>query len=219
MGDCVDNVSKYKRIVGANDEDKIFITGSGRAGTTFLVKLLTRLGFSTGLYPFEEDKGDYKNTRAGCEVEINLTSDLEESRRIMREAPFIIKGPAFSTELKNIMDYGLANIIHVFLPVRDFHKAAKSRVDVGLDWIAEELRPMDKPRIIKQYYSNALALGCAIEGCMMRDIPFTLMRFPDFVEDMEYCYKLINRIFPHVKKEDFEEAFKSLAKPDNIKFK
>ncbi len=211
--------NKYKRITGANDEDKIFIVGPGRAGTTFLVKLLTRLGFSTGLYPYEEDKGDYGDTRAGCEVEIELPSDLEEAKEKIRQAPFILKGPAFSTELKNITDCGLANIVHAFIPVRDLFKTAQSRIDVGLDWIAEEIQPLDRPRIIKQYYSNAIALGCAIEGCMMREIPFSLMRFPDFVEDMEYCYEVISRIFPHIKKEDFEEAFKSIVKSDKIKFK
>ncbi|KXB08550.1 hypothetical protein AKJ56_00965 [candidate division MSBL1 archaeon SCGC-AAA382N08] len=211
--------NKYKRITGANPEDKIFIIGSGRVGTTFLVRLFTRLRFSTGIYPDEDEKGYEEDIRAGCEVELEWTEDLEEMKKRFKEAPFILKGPAYSLDLKNMIDLGLVRVLHAFIPVRDFYKAAESRIDVGLDWIAGEIQKIDQSKVVKQYYSNALALGCAIEGCMMRDVPFTLMRFPDFMQDKEYCFGLINRIFPNIDWNTFSPTFDDLANPDQVKFK
>jgi hypothetical protein len=41
------------------------ITGTGRAGTTFLVDLLTHLGLDTGYSTNTLDQFKYKNPRAG----------------------------------------------------------------------------------------------------------------------------------------------------------
>jgi hypothetical protein len=58
----------------------VIISGTGRAGTTFLVQLLTELGLDTGLTDSHTDI--FENCNAGME------KDLREP-----DAPYIVKSP------------------------------------------------------------------------------------------------------------------------------
>ena len=93
------------------------ITGTGRAGTTFLVELLTRLGLETGFRP---DR---------MSIDKRAFSGLERSIR-KRTAPYIAKDPANSKYLRELLASGNVVIDHAIIPVRDFEAAANSRVRV-----------------------------------------------------------------------------------------
>ena len=60
----------------------VIIAGTGRAGTSFLIQLLTRLKLNTGFYDIQLDK----KCNAGLEYQI------EE----IKHWPYIVKNPRFS---------------------------------------------------------------------------------------------------------------------------
>jgi len=64
--------------------EKIFITGTGRCGTTFLIKLFTFLGFDTGF-----NKDNYKRY-----IMPNCNAGME---RIFTDRFEVVKNPTFFT--------------------------------------------------------------------------------------------------------------------------
>jgi len=112
---------------------KIIITGSGRAGTSFLVQLLTRLGEDTGFTPGDEPYSE--KLRAGCE-QYSITNLLngDANREIITAAPRVLKSPDWALVLKDLLRYGWIEVDHVLIPFRDCEEAARSRLDVGLEW-------------------------------------------------------------------------------------
>ena len=196
---------------------KILIIGPGRSGSTFLVQLLTRLGFDTGFQPYNEPYGE--NTRAGCEwrVELDLNAPHDQWREQLNNMPRILKAPEWSLVLKHFVKERLVEVDHVFIPLRDLDIAAKSRLDVGLDWHVE---PTDdyNYKLMDQASVHALAFGRAVEACEICDLPYTIMHFPRFVENKPYCYwSLMNAL--SINWRMFEKVFDELAKPEKIKWR
>src|SRR5882762_280395 len=73
---CLHQMNKPRR--------HVVITGIGRAGTTFLVQLLTNLKLETGYTAETLQKGIDENARAGLE------NDVQNDK-----APYIVKSPWF----------------------------------------------------------------------------------------------------------------------------
>lgn len=167
---------------------KILITGPGRSGTTFLVQLLTRLGLDTGFEPYKEIF--IPEVRAGGEwcIPLDIYNDSDEvMREKIDEAPRILKSCEWGLVLKQLIKGNTIEVDHIIIPVRDLEDAAKSRLEVGLDWmVADNLEGED--RVVNQADIKAIALGRAIEVCLLYDIPYTLMLFPRFVDDIDYCW-------------------------------
>jgi len=197
---------------------KIFITGAGRAGTTFLIQLLTRLGEDTGFKPYTE--GYCPSFRAGCEYELPYDIDsepMEEIRARIAAAPRVIKGPIWGLCLKVFLGYELGEVDHVILPFRDLDIAAESRLSVGLDWMVDNsLTGEDKIR--DQANILAMVLGRTVEACMLYSIPLTFMHFPLLVQNPEHCYERLSRAF-ELDQSRFIEEFDLLANPRQVVFK
>lgn len=153
-------------------EGRILICGTGRAGTSFLVRLLTRLGYDTGYTP--EKDGYDPDQRAGCELETNLWDTQAAWDRL----PRIVKSPYLSEFLQVVP----VPIEHVLIPVRDLAEVAQSRIDAGVFWGTDEHPTAEK---------MAEKLGLAVAACMTRSIPFTLMQFPRLIEDARYCLHVL----------------------------
>src|SRR5262245_45403961 len=95
----------------------LLITGTGRAGTTFLVQLLGRLGLDIG---FADPDGEIApHCNAG--LEWNLSDP---------NAPYVVKNPRLCDDLAGVLAAGGVAIDHVVIPIRDLHEAAESRRDV-----------------------------------------------------------------------------------------
>ncbi|MFM8971038.1 MAG: hypothetical protein ACKOOG_00035, partial [Actinomycetota bacterium] len=92
----------------------VVITGTGRAGTTLLVGILTDLGMDTGYQPGDEPSA---STKGG--MERNLLAP---------DAPHIVKSPDLSRRLDGILSEGAAVVDHVIIPMRDLDVATASRV-------------------------------------------------------------------------------------------
>jgi hypothetical protein len=92
---------------------KVIITGTGRAGTTFLMQLLTALGLETGFRDIHE--GVYESCNAGME------RDLIDS-----SAPYIVKNPSLCDDLAQILQTGEYVIDRAFIPVRSLEAATQT---------------------------------------------------------------------------------------------
>src|SRR5882757_9380718 len=94
----------------------VVISGTGRAGTTFLIQLFTRLGLDTGYTPDTIEVPLL--SRAGLELDIRAAT-----------APYIVKNPHICDLAEEVLASSV-RIEHAIIPVRQFEAAAASRAYV-----------------------------------------------------------------------------------------
>lgn len=191
----------------------ILISGTGRAGTTFLVQLFTALGFDTG-FNLSRDKA-LPNCNAGMEW------DLRDSN-----APFIVKSPWMCEYLDAVLSKGNIHVEHIIIPVRDLFSAAESRRDVtqraGVDrlegrqdvpgglWGTSE-PGMQEQALAKRFYDLLWTIA-------RYDLPLTLLDFPRMVHELEYLRQKLIPIFGRLRlrKERFNIAFSMVSRPELV---
>ena len=166
--------------------EKILITGTGRCGTTFLIKIFSFLNFDTGY-----NKNNYKNS-----IYSNCNSGME---REYKEKYYILKNPKFITNINQILKDSSVIIKMVIIPIRDLKTAALSRVKYvntfGGLWNAT-----DESSQIK-YYKDILANYL----CDMThyDITTIFIDFDKMINDKEYLFNKLKNILDE-KNIDFE---------------
>ena len=97
--------------------EKILITGTGRCGTTFLIKIFTFLNFDTGF-----NINNYKEY-----IFSNCNSGMEKS---YKDNHYILKNPTFMRDIEKIVkDKENITIKTVIIPLRDLDESAQSRVN------------------------------------------------------------------------------------------
>ena len=167
-----------------NINDKIIITGTGRAGTSLLIQLFTHLGMKTGFDPKTCDS--VINNRLGH-------AGLERSPRdLAKDNLHILKQPYFCG---SIIPYSKKyNIGHIILPIRQLKASAKSRERVyktgsgaGSFWNAKSYD--------EQVVHNAKLIYRFIYNMSQIDIPYTLLPFPQFAKDYNILYKKLRWLF------------------------
>ena len=189
---------------GPSRAAKIVITGTGRAGTTLLVQLLTDLGLDTGYQPEARVDAD---TRAGLERDI-----------LAPDAPRVVKSPGLSAHLRGLLDRGLVEIEHVVIPVRDLDVAVASRVRAagygrriaaaGGLWGTRSASGQ------RRYLAETLYE--LVATVVDHDLPHTFLAFPRFAEDSEYTYRKLGFLVPESSPEDFRDALARRVRPDFI---
>jgi len=200
----------------------IVITGTGRAGTTFLIMLLTNLGLETGFLPYEFSfKGNARqgvdhNARAGLELDIKD-----------QNAPYIIKDPNFCQNASEIINNQDIEIEHVFIPMRDLYAAAESRRYV-YDKAVRNLPLLERMLVyfgfkrflmpgglwqtsaknrqeyilLNQIYQLTLTLS-------KTEIPVTLLNYPMLLKDSVYLFKKLRPAIVGIEFNHFTEVFKN----------
>ena len=98
--------------------EKILITGTGRCGTTFLIKLFSFLDFNTGY-----NRDNYKSR-----IFVNCNSGLE---RKYNDNYYILKNPVFMENIEHIVKDTSIKIKNVIIPIRALEMSAQSRVKHG----------------------------------------------------------------------------------------
>ncbi len=187
-------------------EPKVVIAGTGRAGTTLLVQVLTALGADTG-FTGEERAKLVARARAGFERNI-----------LAPDAPRIVKNPALSVRLGPLLDEGRLAVEHVIVPIRDLDVAAASRIRVsdygdrrgvaGGMWGSRDAR---RQRAFLADASYQLVWTCA-----RHDIPVTFLAFPRFARDAQYLYRQLTWLIPDRTVADVQAALDQLADPSLI---
>ena len=193
---------------------KIIIAGTGRAGTSFLVVLLTRLGFNTGYAAYIEDYSD--DLRAGCEYDL-FHLDPKKQKQSYKQAPYILKHPEYSLQLESLLKNKLLEVEHVIIPVRDISQVARSRRNTNLVWTIEGINDMAS-NLETDQIALTYALGKLVETCTLYNLPFTILKFPDLVTDAHYCYQSLSKVFK-INKDRFNKIFRQLSKPESIQTK
>lgn len=187
----------------------LIISGTGRAGTTFLVQLLTELGLDTGFQTSTPKLSPIGN--AGMEWDLRAVN-----------APYVVKSPWLCDYLGEVLEGGDVIVDHAIIPVRELHAAAESRRDVhrrsgptarpqevpGGLWHTDE--PAEQEAILtRQLYKLMYELA-------RHDVPLTLLVFPRLAREGEYLYRRLAPALPGVSREAFLGAFAAVARPEVI---
>jgi len=184
----------------------VLISGTGRAGTTFLVRLLGELGEDTGFLNPEQSIDPISH--AGLEVDL-LAVPL----------PRVVKSPFACEKLAVALERKLYKVDHCFVPMRDLYSAAESRRRISRNHgnlNANEVpggiwnvgRPEEQENeLARKLYHLILTLA-------RYNIPHTLLDFPRLVNDSEYLWTCLSPVFPMIRKSDFSSAFNDLVRPD-----
>lgn len=186
---------------------KIIITGTGRSLTTFLMAILTLLGFDTGYKP-EDIYNDY-HYNPTC------NAGLEKSPST---SGYIHKHPFLDWSF-----YDNYIIDHVIIPIRNLEISAKSRERIykmgfkGGSFVCCDT--YEKQLQINMEYLSKLFLFLTD-----RNIPFTTLSF-EIMKDKnnwEYLYDKLASIIEFRNKlgtkDNFKSIYQKLFKPELIHF-
>ena len=183
----------------------LLIAGTGRAGTSFLVRYLAQIGMETSLsradlVPVWDDQAN-----AGFET-VPLPS--------ARELPYIIKSPWAYQFIDDLLTNPSVELDAVVIPMRDLTEAASSRCIVELQaahnkmpWMGElsqtwenlgytpggvvfSTNPVDQARLL------AVGFHHLLDQLVKADIPVVLLSFPRFVEDADYLHHKLDAVLP-----------------------
>ena len=197
---------------------KMVIAGTGRAGTTFLVQLLTALGIETGFKDIHD--GVYENCHAGMEKDIREPS-----------SPYIVKSPSLCDTLAEVMASGNYVIDHLFIPIRDLEAAAMSRISVSSQ--AQGTQSKWRQRLIGKFKHKKAVPGGLIDtdnpqeqlpilaeklyrliyAVSLFDIPHTLLHFPKLTQDPRYLYQKLAPIVGDMDYPRFKNVFDYVVQP------
>jgi hypothetical protein len=157
--------------------EKIYITGSGRCGTTFLIKLFSFLNLDTGY-----NRDNYTNF-----IEKHCNSGME---RIYTENFSIIKNPHIILNISHIINDKNIKIKKVIIPIRDYNLSAKSRNfhknNHGGLWYAKDEK--SQLSFYKHIISNYIYFMTKY------DIPTLFLDFDRMTTDKEYLFEKLRFI-------------------------
>src|SRR5580700_9301679 len=163
----------------------VLIAGTGRAGTSFLVRYLTELGLDTELSRHGETAAWDEAANAGLET-VPLAGQSWD-------LPYVLKFPWTDQMIDQILDHHAIRLEAVILPVRDLSEAAMSRSVVELQamhhampWMTEvdqswemwgktaggvtfSLNPLDQGRLL------AVGFHRLVERLIKADIPIVFL--------------------------------------------
>src|ERR1019366_4672924 len=183
----------------------LIISGTGRAGTTFLVQLLTELGLDTG---FPHANSDI-NSRCNAGMEWNIKTP---------NAPYIVKNPALCKDLEEVLEAGDIVVDCALIPIRDLFASAESRRTVQRNVKERDLpgglllteNPRDQEAVL------ATQLHSLVHTLAKHDVPMIWLYFPRLVLDPEYLYGKLKSVLPEQNLETFSMAFKAVSRPELV---
>ncbi|HEX2382908.1 MAG TPA: hypothetical protein VHI95_09745 [Acidimicrobiales bacterium] len=187
-------------------EPKIVITGTGRAGTTVLVRILDALGLDTGI---DTDKlSPYMpGVRAGL-----------ESRVDDPDAPTVVKDMTLGFRMRRILESGEVAIEHVLIPTRRLEVAVASRVRAA-DYGRQPFRrgALTGTLHATEQEQVLVKMRDEIVGAL-RDfaVPYTTLEFPRFATDAAYAHGKLATVVPGATVDDVQSALDRCVRPDLI---
>jgi hypothetical protein len=157
--------------------EKILITGTGRCGTTFLIKLFSFLDFDTG----------YTRSNYSLYIVPDCNSGME---RNYKDNYYILKNPKFIDNIENIIKDTSIKIKNIIIPIRDLKMSANSRIKNGNEngglWNAtDELSQIN-------FYKNILANYIVIST--KYNINTIFIDFDKMINDKTYLFNKLKNI-------------------------
>ena len=187
----------------------VIISGTGRAGTTLLVQLLTRLKLDTGFNDLNLNV--FENCNAGLELDLRDTNP-----------PYIVKSPFLCDYLSEVLNEKSVVIDHAFIPIRDIFAAAESRRHVERtsnptqfgNGVPGGLWNTDAPEL--QESVLAMQLYRLVEVLADHEIPLTFLSFPYFAHDPAYLYRRLGFLVREIPYSRFLKVYKETVKTELI---
>lgn len=196
--------------IAAGPNHKVIITGPGRSGTTFIIQLLTDLGFDTGFTDESLQVSDISH--AGLEQGLFT----KPHRKAPLTRSYIIKSPLISDNLQLGCERDDLEIDHVYIPIRPLDQVARSRARVseiapghpgGLDQGLELETQMDR---------TARSLYTLLDTITRYDLPHSFIAFPRLTVQPRYLYKKLDFLCSNVSYDQFKQAFEARVNPDLV---
>jgi hypothetical protein len=183
----------------------ILIAGTGRAGTSFLVRYLAELGLDTHL-GHGDNPGWDEDANAGLEEMPFLAADTD--------LPYVIKSPWLYQFIDDLLADGTFVPDAVVIPVRDLVEAAESRCIIeqraihqktpwmgrsGRSWeewgevpggVIYSLNPIDQGRLL------AVGFHHLVQRLVTADVRIIFLAFPKIIEDATYLFEKLRPILP-----------------------
>lgn len=202
----------------------VLIGGTGRAGTSFLVRYLTELGLETTF----SRQGD----QAVWDDQAN--AGLEEGPD-PSFWPYVVKTPWLYQFIDRLLATNSVQLDAVIIPVRPLQEAAASRVILelrsihqGQPWMAHgdapwtewgmtaggclmSLEPLDQARLL------ATGFYGLVERLVRAEVPVILVAFPRLAEDPDYLFAKLAPVLPGVTVEQASAAHARTADPAKVR--
>ena len=163
--------------------DKILITGTGRCGTTFLIKLFSFLGFNTGF-----NRHNYTTY-----ISPNCNSGME---RTYNENYRVVKNPNFMINIEYIAQDPAVRIKQVIIPMRNLTMSAKSRASHGINQAGGLINATDEAsqlQFYKHMISNYIFYMCKY------NIPTVFIDFDQMVTNKTYLFEKLQSLLDEKK--------------------
>ena len=187
----------------------LIISGTGRAGTTFLVQLMTELGMDTGFA--DTRSGVFSNCDAGMERDIRDP-----------DCPYVVKSPRLCHDLDAVLRDRSVVVDHAIVPIRNLYAAAESRRNVTLRsgtsfgsgevpgglWLTS--RPDQQEFVLAVQFHQLMLTITAFE------IPITMLQFPRLIKDPNYLWEKLAPLLDGIGPEHFAAAFRRVVRPELI---
>jgi hypothetical protein len=183
----------------------LLISGTGRAGTSFLVHYLAALGLETHLSVRETPVWDVPAAAGFEDLPIPGAPDT---------MPYVVKSPWLHQHIDALLERDQIGIDAVIIPMRDLAEAAASRlvierraIHASNRWLAEveqpwetwahtaggavySLHPIDQGRLL------AVGFHHLVQRLVHADIPMVLLDFPRLALDADYLFGRLRRFLP-----------------------
>jgi len=187
-------------------EPKIVITGTGRAGTTVLVRILDALGLDTGL---ESGKllPYMPGVRAGLECRVDDP-----------DGPTVVKDMTLGFRMRQILEEGNVSIAHVLIPTRRLDVAVASRVRAAeygrlpfrRGALTGTLHATEQEQVLVRMWDDIL------DALTEFEVPYTLLEFPQFATDAAYTQEKLAVVAPNASIDDVQSALDRCVRPELI---
>jgi hypothetical protein len=183
----------------------LLVAGTGRAGTSAIVRYLHGIGLETHL----SRKGDVAwNEAAQAGLEDSLVP-------IVPDAPYVVKSPWSYQFIDQVLSDPKLQIDGAIIPLRSLTEAAASRAIVQLQAIHEaapwmtdmvdtwddwgvtpggtvfSVNPIDQARLLAVGFYNLLV------RLVQADVPIALIEFPRFAQDADYLLRKLSPLLPN----------------------
>ncbi len=183
----------------------LFITGTGRAGTSFLVRFSAAMGLDTHLQ---------RQVQPGWSEEANAGLEDMPLATTAGELPYVVKTAWLGEFVDDLLANKDIHIDGVIIPMRDLAEAASSRVIQELQarhrahpWQASSsrtsetwgltpggvvfsLNPVDQGRLL------AVWLHQLVHRLERADVPIVFLDFPRLAQDPDYLFRKLRSFLP-----------------------
>lgn len=198
----------------------LLISGTGRAGTTFLVQWLTAAGLDTGC----ESRTPFTWARAGLEHRLSADRDL----------PYVVKDPSLHEYLPGLLERAEVVCDGIIVPIRPLRDVAASRAMQSRASLT--MRPWDFhdyaaagdiPGGLLHSYSvadqvNVMARAQAnlLELASQYRIPVAMPHFPELVQEFAALWESVGPLLEDMLDEATAlAAFEAVADPSKVRFR